>query len=141
MDTFIVDRKIGFPLHLEVEKGIIVNCSNDDNDHYIARMNELYKGKTIQHFQEDFIEKRMKGVWHCIHPLSVMGVLQKLTALDSRKSWLNRVISDNNQRSKHEQALQSLSALTVEISQAEKELKAEMERIKDEHGFEKTYRY
>ena len=59
MEKFIIDRPQGQAIWIDVKKGKVRKCYNG-GETFDARMNELYKGKSITFLKADF-EKRMAG--------------------------------------------------------------------------------
>jgi hypothetical protein len=135
MEQFYIDRQFGQPIFIDVENGIVLRCYNE-TEKFTDRMNELYKGNTINFLNEDFIGRAMKGTYHHLRPMVITSALNVLEAVKSRIRNINIQLSDYNvtgdRRKEYEIAHKRLEG---EEFDAEKKLKAERERILNEHNF------
>ena len=61
--NFYIDRQFGWPIQIEVDKGIIVKFAPNDLE---PKLSAEYVGKTISFFKEDF-ENRMKPAFYRVH--------------------------------------------------------------------------
>jgi len=134
MDKFYIDREFGVAIHIDVENGIVKRISNE-SPQFIARMNELYLGKTISQLKKDF-EKRMNITYHHVHCIAIVEIQQFLNNkkveydLYSNLSMSLDTSDEDKKRFKIK-----LNKISGEISNAKIKLKKEKERIKKEHNF------
>ena len=149
MDRFYIDRQFGIAIWIDVENGIVQKIYNGE-DNFIAKMNENYQGKSITFLKEDFIERAMEGTVHILQCDSVVKYKQYVHALKSRIRNVNGLIQmnlkttlpkreDEKSWEKLNGELKRLEALrdnyTIEMSQAERTLDAQKERVLTEHNF------
>ena len=144
MDKFYIDRQFGMAIWIDVDKGIVQKCYNEDPK-YIARMNELYVGKSITFLKEDFIDRAMKGTYHHLRAESITSPLQIVEAWKSKIRNINGKIS-THARTNHlitgeaDKELKRLKELRadyeIEQYKAKKFLDIEKERALTEHNFQ-----
>jgi len=91
MEKFLIDRAQGVNIWIDVHKGKVKNCYNE-SERFNARMNELYKGKSISFLREDF-EARFKGVYCNVRPEAILHRFQIVNAIKMRISDCNGKIS------------------------------------------------
>jgi len=143
MDKFYIDRQFGQPIWIDVENGIVQNCYNEEPN-YVAKMNELYVGKSITFLKEDFIDRAMKGTYHHLRADSITTPLQIVEAWKSKVRNMNGRIANHLKTNfingeEAENALKELRKLRadyeIEQYKAEKFLEIEKERVLTEHNF------
>jgi len=143
MDKFYIDRQFGQAIWIDVEKGIVQNCYNEEPK-FVARMNELYVGKSITFLNEDFIGRAMKGTYHHLRAEGITSPLQIVEAWKSKVRNMNGRIANHlrinfRNTEEAEKTLQEYRKLKadyeIEQYKAEKFLEIEKERILTEHNF------
>jgi hypothetical protein len=135
MEQFYIDRQFGSPILIEVENGIVQECQGEF-DKFIARMNELYKGKPISFLKTDF-EKRMKGAFYNVRSSAILNANDAVVALDSRIRNLGIQMSDSNKSAEQiKQITVYWNDCHVKKSEAEAVLAATRERMKAEHQYD-----
>jgi cell division protein ZapA (FtsZ GTPase activity inhibitor) len=133
MELFYIDRQFGIHIFIEVEKGIVQRCFNDEK--MTKRMNELYKGKEISFLKEDF-EKRMKPTYHNVRCVATVNVHQRIEAINSRIRNIQPLISafDVDEPTKKE-LREKVEELKSELTEANEELTGEKLRVLNEHNY------
>jgi len=147
MEKFYIDRQFGHPIWIEVDKGIVIRCFNEESK-YIAKMNEMYVGKSITFLKEDFIDRAMAGTYHHLRAESIVSFRQIAAAAESKVrdmygkiSEVNRTLyHDDPMKLRKEEKLMELRTqkadFEVEQYKAERMVKSETERILTEHNFQ-----
>jgi hypothetical protein len=135
MELFYIDRQFGQAIFIEVENGIVQRCYNE-TEKYNAKMDENYKGKSINFLREDFIGRAMKGTYHHLRPLAITDVKQRIEGVKSHIGvcW-NLISSNSTPDSKKPELREAVKKLELEQSKHEKELISETQRIFHEHNF------
>jgi vacuolar-type H+-ATPase subunit I/STV1 len=149
MDKFIIDRAFGVAIWIDVEKGVVQRCYNEEPK-YIAKMNEKYQGKSITFLKKDYIERAMDGVYHNLLPESVVSLRQIVHAYKSKVRNINGLIQmnlkttppkreDEKSWEKLNGELKRLEDQRTEFEKAqykaEAKIELEEERILTEHNF------
>ena len=151
-DKFYIDREFGQPIWVDVEDGIVLQCTCE-KPKFLARMNELYVGKSITFLSEDFCGRAMKGTYHRVKPdtltvqvrtaerhrMVVKQSYNELSLID-RKSYEVFKGKTNPERvnfvkSEQKRIRALISEQEKEQYKAERMLKTEKERILTEHNF------
>ena len=135
MEQFYIDRMIGQPIFIDVENGIVLRCYNE-TERFNARMNELYAGKTITFLKEDFIGRTMKSIYHNLRPMAVTDAIRKVEAIKTRIRQLYNLYSSNETTKEQQLEIKGrIKELTIQQSEAEREVITVKKRIIDEHNF------
>ena len=144
MERFYIDRQFGTAIWIDVKDGIVQRCYNEEPK-YIARMNELYVGKSITFLKEDFIDRAMKGTYHHLWADSITSYVQIVHAWKSKVRNINGKIANHmkttfrntDEADAEIKKLKELRAdYEIEQYKAEKFLESEKERILTEHNFQ-----
>ena len=131
---FYIDRQFGVAIFIDVENGIVQKCYNE-KDSYNAKMNELYKGKTISFLKEDF-EKRMSGTYHNVRSLEVTYAVQRVAAVESRIKHINIKLSSYDTTKEEKVELKkNRKVLNEELTIVGKECADMITRVQTEHNF------
>jgi hypothetical protein len=135
MEQFYIDRQFGQAIFIDVENGIVLRCYNE-TEKFNAKMDEKYKGNTINFLKEDFIGRAMKGVYHHLRPMAITDVKQNIQAVKSRIGvcW-NLIQSNTTPDSRKDDLREAVNKLEIEQSKYEAELVTEIKRIYREHNF------
>ena len=148
MDKFIIDRQQGQAIWIDVKRGKVRNCYNG-GETFDAKMNELYKGKSITFLKEDF-ETKMEGIYCNVRPENVLVHKQIIHAIKTRISDCNGKISMLQKTIYHDQKLQKEADdkihilrgrrddLKENLIKAEERLQTEIDRIASEHNYHVT---
>ena len=134
MEQFYIDRQFGLAIWIDVDKGIVQRVYNGSN-HFNAKMEENYKGKTISFLRDDFVTK-MKPVFHCVHPeaLSTAKLQAESKKTQVRQLW-NQITSLETPEDEKVNLQEKVEALQIEQYAAERIVEEEKERIMVEHAF------
>ena len=132
MDNFIIDRPQGVAIWIDVKKGKVKRCYNG-GEKFDARMNELYKGKSISFLREDF-EMRMKGTYCSVRPEPVLIPKQIVSAVKQRICDCNGKISMLQKTTYHDQKLQKAADDKIHILRGRRtDLKEDLVKWIKEH--------
>ena len=135
MDKFYIDRQFGLPIWIDVENGIVQNCYNEEPN-YVAKMNELYVGKSITFLNEDFIGRAMKGTYHHLRPECITTSKLKVEHFASRiRNLWNQHSHAFTTVERRAEIKGQIKELEPQQYACERELIAEKERILTEHNF------
>jgi len=135
MDKFYIDRQFGQAIWIDVENGIVKNCYNEEPK-FVARMNELYVGKSITFLKEDFIGRAMKGTYHHLRPECITTSKLKVEHFASRIRQLwNQYSSLGTSKERQAEIKGQIKELEPQQYACEREVIAETQRIFTEHKF------
>ena len=135
MDKFIIDRQFGIAIWVDVEDGIVLRCYNEEPK-FIARMNELYVGKSITFLNEDFIGRAMKGTYHHLRPESTYILKNQIASFEMRIRHLwNEHSSLNTSKERQAEIKGQIKELEPQQYKLERDLLAENERLFTVHNF------
>jgi hypothetical protein len=136
MELFYIDRQFGSAIFIDVENGIVQRCHGGEKTSYTDKMDEKYKGNTINFLKEDYIGRAMKGTYHHLRPMAICSALNKIDAVKSRINNLNNLISGLPAIDATRRELRGrIKELELQQYEFEKELTKEKERILNEHNF------
>jgi len=147
VERFYIDRQFGQAIWIDVEKGIVKDCYNEERK-YNDRMNELYVGKSITFLKEDFVDRAMKGTYHHLRAERITSCKQRVASCESSLRFNDFKIQENLRRKprtedKEKEQKDDMKLLEkirndhrVELYEAEQKLKTESDRILKEHNYE-----
>ena len=134
-ELFYIDRQFGQAIYVDVENGIVQKCYNE-TEKFNARMNELYKGKSIMFLKIDF-EERMKPSYHNVRSANVVHEFQKINALNNRiKSfnvYLEQLLKPTPEYKRY--IADHKKEIKKELKEVEKQLETEKKRMLSEHNY------
>jgi len=146
MDKFIIDRQQGQAIWIDVKRGKVRRCYNG-GETTDARLNELYKGKSITFLREDF-ENRMADTYCNVRPEAILmpkkiihAVKQRIVDCNVKICMIEKTIyHQEDQRQKAKEEVKILRSrrddLKHDLFNAEVRLQAEIDRIAKQHKFE-----
>lgn len=133
-NNFYIDRQFGIAIWIDVHRGIVKDCHNG-GENFDKRMNELYVGKPISFLKSDY-EKRMEGVFTCVHSNDVVSQKQKIHAIVTRMNvasiQMTRYDITEEERAEFKKTIE---ALQVRKWKAEVKLEEIKERVARVHNF------
>lgn len=140
---FYVNTYSGIDFWIEVTNGLITKFTNVmAGEKTKLRLNELYLGKTINHFVEDYTQGHMKNIFCAVKSNDIVDVAHKHDAVESRISNCNQLIQNhirNNNLKTDDEYIKDLRntirELNVESSKTEKNFHALVKEVEENTGF------
>jgi len=135
MDKFYIDRQFGQAIWIDVENGIVQNCYNEEPK-FIAKMNELYVGKSITFLNEDFIGRAMKGTYHHLRPDCITTIKIQIGNFQMRiRNLWNEHSNTNTSKDRQMEIKGQIKELEPQQFKLERDLISEKQRILTTHNF------
>lgn len=137
---FYVNTYSGIDFWIEVTNGLITKFTNVINGEKTEqRLNELYLGKTINHFVEDYAQGHLKNIFCAVKSDDIVGVANKYYAVDTKISNVHKLIYNNKIGDKDDvkdkEYRQLLNTYQGELHTYEREFKEICEEVATNTGF------